>query len=61
MTDDNSLLISEIEMLSAVVLVLDDNLAITEFLVQILSPYHRTFSANSGEDAIGFLQFMLLI
>jgi diguanylate cyclase (GGDEF)-like protein len=54
MTDDNSLLISEIEMLSAVVLVVDDNLATTEFLVQTLSPYYRTFSANSGEDAIGF-------
>jgi diguanylate cyclase (GGDEF)-like protein len=54
MKDSNSLSISDTEMLSAVVLVVDDDPTTTEFLVQTLSPYYRTFSAHSGEDAIGF-------
>jgi diguanylate cyclase (GGDEF)-like protein len=45
---------SEIKRLNAVVLVVDDNPTTTEFLVHTLSPHYRTFSAHSGEDAIGF-------
>ena len=54
MKDNNLVSTSEIEMLSAVVLVVDDNPTTTEFLVQTLTPYYRTFSSHSGEDAIGF-------
>jgi diguanylate cyclase (GGDEF)-like protein len=54
MTDGNSLSISDTEMLSAIVLVVDDDPTTTDFLVQALSPYYRTFCAQSGEDAIGF-------
>jgi len=54
MKDGNSLSISDTEMLRAVVLVVDDDPATADFLVQALTPYYRTFSAHSGEDAIGF-------
>lgn len=54
MNGGNSLPISDSEMLSAVVLVVDDDPTTADFLVQTLTPYYRTFSANSGEDAIGF-------
>ncbi|MGS2721869.1 GGDEF domain-containing response regulator [Paraglaciecola aestuariivivens] len=39
---------------SAIVLVVDDNPTTAEFLVLALQPHYRTFSALSGEDAIGF-------
>jgi diguanylate cyclase (GGDEF)-like protein len=54
MKDGNSSSISDTEMLSAVVLVVDDDPTTVDFLVQALTPYYRTFSALSGEDAIGF-------
>ncbi|MFT6988061.1 MAG: diguanylate cyclase (GGDEF)-like protein [Paraglaciecola sp.] len=52
--NNNSLAISDTEMLSAVVLVVDDDPTTADLLVQALTPYYRTFSAHSGEDAIGF-------
>jgi diguanylate cyclase (GGDEF)-like protein len=54
MKDGNSLSISDAQLLGAIVLVVDDDPTTTDFLVQALSPYYRTFSAHSGEDAIGF-------
>ncbi|WP_339725246.1 response regulator [uncultured Paraglaciecola sp.] len=54
MIDSDSLSLPDTEMLSAVVLVVDDEPSTAEFLVQALTPYYRTFSAQSGEDAIGF-------
>jgi len=54
MDNSNSLSISNAQMQPAVVLVVDDNPTTAEFLVTALSPYYRTFSAYSGEDAIGF-------
>lgn len=39
---------------SAIVLVVDNNPTTAEFLVLALQPHYRTFSAFSGEDAIGF-------
>jgi len=54
MKDNNSLSISDTEMLNAVVLVVDDDPTTADFMVNALSPYYRTFSAHSGEDAIGF-------
>ena len=54
MMDADSLSISDTEMLSAIVLVVDDDPTTADFLVQALSPLYRTFSALSGEDAIGF-------
>jgi diguanylate cyclase (GGDEF)-like protein len=46
--------ISDKQMQRAIVLVVDDDPATTDFLVQALTPFYRTFSALSGEDAIGF-------
>ncbi|MFT6283953.1 MAG: diguanylate cyclase (GGDEF)-like protein [Arenicella sp.] len=54
MNDGYSLSISDIEMRRAVVLVVDNDSTTANFLVQVLSPFYRTFSAYSGEDAIGF-------
>ena len=54
MKDGDSLSMSDTEMLNAVVLVVDDDPTTADFFVQALSPYYRTFSAHSGEDAIGF-------
>ena len=54
MKDGNSLAISDTQLLGAIVLVVDDDPTTANFLVQALSPYYRTFSAHSGEDAIGF-------
>lgn len=45
---------SDINMQSAIVLVVDNNPTTAEFLVLALQPHYRTFSAFSGEDAIGF-------
>jgi diguanylate cyclase (GGDEF)-like protein len=54
MNDGYTLSISDIEMQRAVVLVVDEDSTAANFLVQALSPFYRTFSAYSGEDAIGF-------
>jgi diguanylate cyclase (GGDEF)-like protein len=54
MKDGTSLSISDSEMLRAIVLVVDDDPTTADFFVQALTPYYRTFSAHSGEDAIGF-------
>lgn len=54
MKSDDSLSFSDSEMLNAVVLIVDDEPSTVDFFVQALSPYYRTFSAQSGEDAIGF-------
>ena len=54
MDDSNPLTDSELKSRSAIVLIVDDNPATAEFLVLALQPHYRTFSAFSGEDAIGF-------
>lgn len=54
MQDAKSLSISNTQLMGAIVLIVDDDPTEAEFLVQVLSPYYRTFSAHSGEDAIGF-------
>lgn len=54
MKDSNSSAITDAAMLNAVVLIVDDDPATADFLVQALTPYYRTFSVLSGEDAIGF-------
>lgn len=54
MINNDSLSFTDSEMLNAVVLVVDDDPSTVDFFVQALSPYYRTFSAPSGEDAIGF-------
>jgi CheY-like chemotaxis protein len=46
--------ISDKQMQSAIDFVVDDDPTTTGFLVQALTPLYRTFSALSGEDAIGF-------
>lgn len=54
MKEGISLSSSDSELLSAIILVVDDNPTTTDFLVKTLSPYFRVFSAGTGEDAIGF-------
>jgi diguanylate cyclase (GGDEF)-like protein len=54
MDNGYSLSMSDIEMQCAVVLVVDDCPTTTDFFVQALTPFYRTFAAYSGEDAIGF-------
>ncbi|GAC20901.1 GGDEF domain-containing response regulator [Paraglaciecola arctica] len=54
MKEGISLSSSDSELLSAIILVVDNNPTTTDFLVKTLSPYFRVFSAGSGEDAIGF-------
>jgi diguanylate cyclase (GGDEF)-like protein len=54
MKDGNSLSIPDTDLLRAIVLIVDDDATTTEFLVQALRPFYRVFSADSGEDAIGF-------
>jgi DNA-binding response OmpR family regulator len=54
MNDGYDKAISDKQMQRAIVLVVDDDPTTTDFLVQALTPFYRTFSALSGEDAIGF-------
>jgi diguanylate cyclase (GGDEF)-like protein len=54
MTSVDPLNITDAQLQCAVVLVVNDDPTTTEFLVQALSPFYRVFSAESGEDAIGF-------